>query len=81
MGNVYKEMKDQKNAIANYVKATQIDPSYASGWLNLTLSEESNGNTTATKTTIQKALKAVKNSDKLYKTLKSEQTSLNQKKK
>jgi tetratricopeptide (TPR) repeat protein len=77
IGNVYRDMRDVKNAINYYTKATQADPTYGYGWLNLALAQVTNGDTSAAKTTVQKGLQSVKTSDPVHGMLVTEQKTLN----
>ncbi len=70
LGNVYfRGLKQPKEALQYYQKATQVDPTYAFGWWNLALCEIDLGDKSAAKTALQQGLSKVPKDDPHYKNL------------
>ncbi len=70
IGNTYfRGLKDPKTALQFYTKATQVQPSYGYGWLNLALCQKALGDISGAKTTVAGGLNVLSSSDQLYKAL------------
>ena len=70
IGNVYlRGLNEPKTALQYYVKATEIQPSYDYGWLNLALCQKALGDTSGEKATIDKGMKVLGKEDQLYTSL------------
>lgn len=72
IGNVYlRRLNQPKEALTYYKKATQVQPTYGYGWLNLAICEKTLGDTTAAKAAVSQGLKAVPKTDPAYTSLQS----------
>lgn len=70
VGNIYyRKLNQPKEALAYYQKATQLQPSYAYGWLNLALCEQTLGNMPAAQQAVKDGLQNVAKTDPVYKSL------------
>ncbi|NRD77294.1 tetratricopeptide repeat protein [Bacillus sp. BRMEA1] len=68
LGNIYfRSYNKPKDAIPYYQKATELNPAYSFGWLNLALAQKAVGDTKAAQTTVNTALKKVAKTDSNYK--------------
>jgi tetratricopeptide (TPR) repeat protein len=77
LGNIYLyQMKQPSTALPYYLKATELIPNYAYGYLNKYNCEMALGNKAAAKATLQKGLSVIPSTDPLYPTLKKALTSL-----
>jgi tetratricopeptide (TPR) repeat protein len=71
LGNVYFRGLSKPNiALTYYEKATQVEPSYNYGWLNLTLCQQKLGDKEGVKITIAQGLKALDLNDPIAEDLK-----------
>jgi len=71
IGNVYfRGLKNPKDALPFYEKATQVDPSYNFGWFNLALCQQKLEDKEGAKTTINRGLKALASNDPVVESLK-----------
>ncbi|MDR3587815.1 MAG: tetratricopeptide repeat protein [Desulfosporosinus sp.] len=71
LGNVYYRGLSKPNiALTYYEKATQVEPSYNYGWLNLALCQQNLGDKAAAKTTIAQGLKVLDANDTIAASLK-----------
>ncbi len=69
LGNIYfRAQKNAKQGLPYYIKATQVQPDYDYGWLNLADCQIKLGDNSAAKATIAKALQILPASDMLYPT-------------
>ena len=77
IGNVYfRGLNKPQEALAYYEKATQIEPSYNYGWLNLALCQQKLGNIAGAKTTIAQGLKELPGNDPIAVSLKQLQAKI-----
>ncbi|GMA65618.1 tetratricopeptide repeat protein (plasmid) [Alicyclobacillus fastidiosus] len=77
IGNIYLRVKNQpKAALPYYQKATQVQPTYSYGWLNLAIAQEKLGQKNIALQSLLKGLSVTKNSDPVYKMLQNEQDSI-----
>jgi tetratricopeptide (TPR) repeat protein len=78
LGNVYlRSLKQPQQALPYYKKATQVNPKYAFGWINLAQCEAQLGDKAAAKAAIQSGLKSVPTTDKNYKIMQADLQLLN----
>ena len=77
LGNVYfRGLKQPKNALAYYQKATEVNKTYAYGWWNLALCQQALGDKAGALTTVKQGLSSVSKSDPNYKNLQALEKSL-----
>lgn len=70
IGNAYfRGLNKPQEALPYYQKATQVEPSYNYGWLNLALCQQKLGNTAGAKATIAQGLKVLNASDPIAQAL------------
>ena len=71
LGNVYFRGLSKPNiALTYYEKATQVEPSYNYGWLNLALCQQKSRDTEGAKATIAQGLKVLDSNDTITAALK-----------
>ena len=77
LGNVYfRGLNNPQEAIQYYQTATQDDPHYANGWLNLGLCQIALGNKEGAKATLKKGIASVDPKDPLLGTMQKELDSI-----
>ena len=77
IGNTYfRGLKKPQDALSYYEKATDVEPSYNYGWLNLALCQQNLGDAAGAKATIAQSLKVLAANDPLVSDLKKLQNQI-----